>query len=77
MTRIVLTSKVGPDGVLHLTVPVGIEDADREVQVVIDPKRKPLSREEWRNWVLSLAGAWQGDFERAGQGELEVREQLP
>ena len=37
MNRVVLHSRIGSDGVLHITVPIGAEDADREVQVTIDP----------------------------------------
>ena len=39
MNRMVLHLRVGSDGVLHITVPIGEEDADREVQVTIDPVR--------------------------------------
>ncbi len=35
MTRIVLKSNVGADGVLHLAVPVGPDGANRAVRVVI------------------------------------------
>ena len=38
MTRIVLESKTGPDGVLHLDVPVGKPDTAYEVEMVIHPK---------------------------------------
>ena len=37
MNRMVLHSRVGADGVLHLTVPIGQEAADREVRVTIEP----------------------------------------
>ena len=37
MNRMVLHSRVGADGVLHLTVPIGKEDADREVRVTHRP----------------------------------------
>ena len=36
MSRIIVHSQVGPDGVLHLTVPVGSASADREVEVTIE-----------------------------------------
>ena len=77
MNRIILKSRVGGDGVLHLTLPVGEADADREVQVTVEPlPSKTMSQEEWRNSVLSTAGKWQGEFERPEQGELEEREPL-
>lgn len=78
MDRIVLKSKVSRDGVLHLDVAVGSEDADRMVQVTIEPSTAAAdwSREEWEAWVDSMAGSWQGDFERPPQGEFEDRDPL-
>ena len=81
MNRMVLHSRVGSDGVLHITVPVGKEDADREVQVTIDPVRDgPLSmtQEEWRDFVQATAGSiTDPSFVRHEQGEYERREELP
>lgn len=80
MSRIVVHSQVGPDGVLHLTVPVGAASADREVEVTIEvagPKDKGAAQEEWRQFVRSTAGAWQGELERPEQGEYEQRDALP
>lgn len=78
MNRVVVQSRVGADGVLHLDVPIGKQQADKEVRVTIDPIIKPaLSQEEWRQFVLSTAGAWQGDLQRPEQGEYEHRDELP
>jgi len=81
MDRIVIHSRVGADGVLRLNVPIGAADADGEVEVTIEAfVPKPQTRaeqEEWRQFVLSTAGAWQGDLERPEQGEYEVRDKLP
>jgi hypothetical protein len=78
MNRIVVKSKVSNDGILHLSVPVGLEEADKEVQVTVEPvaAKKPMTQEEWQAWVDSMAGTWQGDFERPPQGEYEEREPL-
>jgi hypothetical protein len=38
MTRFVLESKTGPDGVLHLNVPLGLPDTAYDVEVVVHPK---------------------------------------
>ena len=78
MTRIVMKSKVGSDGVLHLSLPVGMREADQEVQVTVESvaATKPMSRAEWSAWVESMSGCWQGDFERPPQGEFEEREPL-
>jgi hypothetical protein len=77
MTRIVVKSKVGADGVLQLNVPVGPEEANREVQVTIEPAPpKPTTQEDWQAFIRATAGAWQGDFERPPQGEYEKRDEL-
>jgi hypothetical protein len=75
MTRIVLRSKVGPDGILQLTVPVGHSDANREVRIVIESEPS-ASKQEYLNFLDRTAGAWQGDFERPEQGEYETRDPL-
>lgn len=78
MNRIVVNSRVSSDGILHLSVPMGLEEADKEVQVTVERSdaRKSMTQEEWRAWVDSMAGTWQGDFERPPQGEYEEREPL-
>ncbi len=77
MNRIVLKSRVDSNGVLHLDLPVGLDVADREVQITIEPVRPaPMSQEEWQHWVDETAGKWQGEFERPEQGEYEQREPM-
>jgi len=77
MNRIVVKSRVGNNGILQLAVPVGPADADREVQVTVEPVDPPaLSPDEWQRRILEMAGKWQGDFERPSQGEYEQRESL-
>jgi hypothetical protein len=76
MSRIVVHAKAGPDGTLHLDIPLGREQADREVQVVIEPVPKRMTQAAYAAWVRSMAGTWQGDFERPPQGEYEQREPL-
>ena len=78
MNRIVVKSKVSSDGILHLSLPVGLETADQEVTVTVESSvpMTPLTQEEWGAWVDSMAGTWQGDFERPSQGEYEEREPL-
>ncbi len=80
MNRTVLHSRVGADGILHIRVPIGKEDADREVQVTIDPVREDspsMTREEWRQFVMETAGAWQGDLKRPEPLEYEQRDEMP
>ncbi len=77
MNRIVLKSRVDSNGVLHLDLPVGLDVADREVQITIEPVRPAsMSQEEWQHWVDETAGKWQGEFERPEQGEYEQREPM-
>ena len=77
MTRTVLKSRVGPDGVLAVAVPLGRAEANREVTVTIEPAPPTaVTQDEWRAWVEKTAGSWQGDFERMPQGEYEQRDPL-
>jgi hypothetical protein len=81
MNRMVFHSRIGADGVLQITVPIGKEDADREVQVTIDPAPvgpPPMTEQEWRAFVLATAGSiTDSSFARHEQGECERREELP
>lgn len=40
MNRMVVKSTVGTDGVLHLDLRVGVESANQEVQVIVEPIRQ-------------------------------------
>lgn len=79
MTRIELHSRVDSDGNLRLDVPVGTASANRDVVVTISPVEKPAaveqSQDEWRKFIESVAGTWEGEpFERPPQGKLEERD---
>ncbi len=77
MNRVVIKSRVGSNGILELTLPLGPAEADQEVQITVEPVGpEPLSSEEWRQGILESAGKWQGEFERPEQGEYEKREPL-
>jgi hypothetical protein len=79
MQRVVVKSRIGADGVLHMTVPVGAASANQDVQVTIEPAGPPpMTQEEWRAFVLSMAGSiTDPTFMRHEQGEYERREELP
>jgi hypothetical protein len=79
MTRLTMRSRIGSDGVLHVTVPVGAEDANREVQITVEPVPSlTMTTEEWRQFVLATAGSVADPtFVRHDQGEYERREELP
>ena len=76
MAPIHLKAKVGPDGVLHLDVPIGAEEANHEVDVTVEPAKPAMTQEEWHKFIAETAGSWLGDFERPEQGEFEERESL-
>ncbi|MBY0527716.1 MAG: hypothetical protein K2R98_30240 [Gemmataceae bacterium] len=76
MTRTVIQSRVGPDGVLHLEVPLGAAEANREVQVVVESAARPrMTQEEWCEFIRTTAGSIADPtFRRHEQGEYEERE---
>jgi hypothetical protein len=66
--------------VLRIAVPVGIADAEKDVEVTVEPvtPKKQMTQEEWAAWVKSMAGSMTDPaFERPPQGEFEVREEIP
>lgn len=83
MTHIEVRTRIGPDGILTLSVPVGMSEANREVKVSVEPadvtvkRTEKMTPEDWARFVDQTAGAWKGDLERPEQGEFEVRDQLP
>lgn len=81
MSRIEVRSKVGPDGVLRLTVPLPPADANREVRVTVESIPRPtMTQEEWSAMVMRLAGSiTDPEFRYRGHeglGELEERDPL-
>jgi hypothetical protein len=78
MNRIVVERRISDDGVLQLTLPLGADEAGRDVRVTVEPvgSNKEMTPEEWRAGVLATAGGWRGEFERPSPGEIEEREPL-
>ena len=83
MQSITLRSYIGPDGILHLDVPVGLTNVDLEVMVIIQPSTPATKANtpEARGWPPGFfertAGAWQGEpLTRGEQGEYEKRDEL-
>jgi len=75
MNAMTVRSRVDADGVLRVAVPVGAEEADREVQVTIEPlPHRADEHAEYVEWLRSMAGRWKGEFERMPQGDFEVRD---
>jgi hypothetical protein len=77
MRAIQIRGKTGTDGVLHLSVPLGTPEAEFELMVVAQPTGAETTDEGWPpGFFEETAGAWQGELERAPQGEYEKREDL-
>jgi hypothetical protein len=64
MRPIHFKAKVGPDGVLNLSVPVGVDEANLEVDVTVEPAKPAMTQEEWHKFIAETAGSWLGDLER-------------
>jgi hypothetical protein len=79
MSHVEITSKVDGDGILRISLPFGLQDANREVRVVVDPvvshdQSPKISREQWRDFVRTMAGCISDPtFQRPDQGEYERR----
>ena len=83
MNRVVLTSRVGSDGVLTLSVPLGKSDANRTVRVTVEPADPGpaapiLEPGAWARFIAETAGSISDPtFARPEQGEYEQRHELP
>lgn len=77
MQTIQTRGRVGPDGVLHLAVPVGPGEADREVIVTVQPVAPMMTAEEWSQFVARTAGSIDDPlFGRHEQGQFEARDEF-
>lgn len=77
MGNIVVESRTGPDGTLHLDVPLGPDRANQAVRVVIESSHQLMPQSDWTAWVRSIAGSvTDPTFERPPQLPLEVREPM-
>lgn len=77
MTRIEIRSRVGPDGVLDVKVPVGPEEANREVMITVQPlgtRAQEGQDDDWQKFIDETAGRWAGEpLVRPEQGDFEER----
>ncbi len=75
MNPVIVRSRVDGDGVLRVVVPIGATEADREVQVTVEPLSRPVDEQaEYIAWLDGIAGKWQGEFELMPQGGFETRD---
>jgi hypothetical protein len=70
-----------------VSVPVGLGEANRPVQVTIEPAREATNgaadyeagdhgAADYGRWLDGLAGRWRGEFVRGNEGDFEIREPL-
>lgn len=86
MESIKLRSHVGKDGILHLDIPVNIQEVDLEVIVTFQPIQivkdssevEDFNQLDWHEFIERTAGSLEDDdsFFRHPQGEYEIREPL-
>jgi len=83
MQSITLNSRVGQDGVLKLSVPVGLPDVEMEVMIIIQPVTQPRPSEltDDLGWPPAFFehtfGCLRGEpLVRESQGEYEIRDEL-
>ena len=77
MRTVLAHGKTGADGVLHLSIPLGAAEAEFEAVVIVQPQAPPFIHPDWPpGFFEQTAGAWQGELERAPQGEYEKREEF-
>ena len=73
-------SRVGKDGILNLAVPLGIEDADKDVLITIQPLPTGSvsgTQKPWPQFLDETYGSCAKlDLQRGPQGDYEKREAL-
>jgi hypothetical protein len=80
MAILEIQSRVGPDGILVLSVPVGQENANRDVKVIVDAidqrsSARTMTQEEWAQMIRDTAGSIDDPtFVRPDQGQFETRD---
>ena len=79
MTRSIRTiCRVGPDG--SVVVPVGVEEAGKEVEVTVAPREgkwaSEMTPEEYAAFIDSVTGKWVGDFPEIEDAPPEERDPL-
>lgn len=87
MNRMLIKAKVGSDGSLHLDLPLGVEEAGKEVQVTVEPvpsADKPRAMSASDLLHSGLVGMWADrtdigesrDFARRLREQAQTRRRL-
>ncbi len=76
MRSILIKSRVGKDGKLHLDVPSDLAGSEVEVMVIVQPVAPPSTGQPpWsHDFFEEVVGGWQGEpLRRESEGEFESR----
>ena len=66
-----LTTHIGKDGILHLNLPLDIQDQEVEIIVVVHPR---IRGTDSGGDLTDVIGAWQGEaLVRSSRGDYETR----
>lgn len=82
MTLAEIHSRVGPNGVLVLSIPIGAQNANRPVRITVDgvdstQTTKSMTQMEWEEFINETGGCIDDPaFIRPEQGEPESRGEL-
>ncbi len=77
MSLIEVQGRVGPDGILQLRVPMGLESANKAVRIVVETTAPPPTATDWQQFIDRIAGSIPDEtFQRQPQGDFEEREEL-
>jgi hypothetical protein len=73
--RIETRGHTTPDGVLHLSIPIGLPDADVSVTLHVQPLQSTREVDEngWPRGYFDRVAGSMPDLERAPQGDFEQR----
>jgi len=78
MRSVLIRSRIGADGILHLDIPSELVETDVEVMVILQPlSQSDPGRPEDLTWSSgffeSVVGGWQGELlTREREGEYET-----
>jgi hypothetical protein len=76
MQRLILKSRIGADGVLRVTVPMGQADADREVQLTIEPL-SPATKSTKTIWTFCKRRPAPGREISSAQSKGNTKSEIP
>jgi hypothetical protein len=80
MQTVQIHSRIGADGVLKLSLPLGPQDANKDVVVTIrgiESSDSIARQQSWIEFIDATYGSCAGlGVERGAQGEYEIRESL-